>query len=177
MTVPEAEWVLETIATSWPAGDWTDVPLRRVNRDDSRNIDLTDDPRRLTDDLKRSNYVDASYADRAGTPVGTEYDHDLETAIGVRIVGLHVSQYGYVDPDGEWPPAPVDGENWGVPFDPLVRAVRQAILSNRTHPDVEAPDTDYHTVTITNEAPQWSNYADYYAHSFDVVFRGYEELP
>lgn len=168
----EVDWVLETIKANWSAGAWTDVPLERINRDNSELLE--GDIRSRSEELERSNYVGASLVDRDSDPLGTEYDLDVETVVGLRIEGLHADQWGNVDPDASLPPTESGGP---VPFDGLVREIRHALLRDRTYPETDTPDTDHYTVLITNESPDSAAYRDYYRYDFDVVLQGDETLP
>lgn len=162
MSAPEVDWVLEQFESvkNSVAG-----PLTRVDRDDSELLEGAIRDRR--GDLQTSNFVGATFTGRSSTPIGTEYHHDLDVVVGVRIEGLHHSEFGYIDPDG----------HEGVAFDELVNQLRDAILSQRKRPSPDRPDISYRHLRVVNEAPQSSNYADYYRHDFDVRFVGYEDLP
>lgn len=157
----EVDWVLSQFGSV--VGSIT-TPLKRVDRDESRILE--GDLRKRKGDLQDANFVGATLADRDPTPIGTEYDHAVEAVVGVRIEGLHHSEYGHIDPDG------VEG----IPFDSLVRRLRDAVLAERTFPNVGSADGTYTDLQIANEAPQSSDYRDYYRHDFDVLFHGYEDL-
>lgn len=168
----EVDWVLSQFASvvTSVGKDYTlqngdAVTLKRINRDESEILEGNIRDRK--GELRQAAYVGATFADRAPTPIGTEYDHRVEAVVGVRIEGLHHSEFGHVDPDG----------TNGIPFDELVRRLRDALLAERTFPNVGSPDATYTDLQITNEAPQSSDYQDYYRHDFDVLFRGYEDLP
>ena len=90
--------------------------------------------------------------------------------VGIRIEGLHHSEWGHVDPDG------VEG----IPFDAdggLVDKIQRALLAQRTYPAAGGTAVTYTDLRVTNEAPQSSNYSDYFRTDFDVVFNGFEDLP
>lgn len=164
MSAPEVDWVLSQLGSV--VGSLT-TPLRRVDRDESRILD--GDIRKRTAELEKANYVGASLADVSSTPIGTEFDHDREAVVGVRIEGLHHSQWGHVDPSG----------SDGIPFGDdggLVDRIREALLAERTYPSAGGSGVTYTHLEIANEAPQSSDYEDYYFHSLDVVFHGYEDL-
>lgn len=172
MSSPEVDWVLDqwTSVVTWAANNYTlsngdPVQLERVDRDDSQLLE--GGIRSRTGELQEAVYAGATLADVANSPIGTEFDFDREAVVGVRIEGLHHSEFGHVDPDGAN----------GVPWSDLVAQLRDAILSERVRPGGEPSGVEYHHLTIANEAPQSSNWADYYRHDFDVVFQGYEELP
>ncbi|WP_254766505.1 hypothetical protein [Salinilacihabitans rarus] len=168
----EVDWVLATIKANWAAGAWADVPLERIDRDNSELLE--GDIRSRKEDLQRSNYVGAALADRATSPLGFEYDHEVEAVVGVRVEGLHADQWGHVDPDGALPPTADDD---GVPFDALVREIRKTLLRDRTYPQTNTPDTDHYTVLVTNESPDSAAFRDYYRYDLDVILRGDEKLP
>jgi len=158
----EVDWVLEQLGSVVGS---TTVPLKRVNRDESEILE--DDIRKRKGDLQQANFVGATLADRDPEPLGFEYDHEVETVVGVRVEGLHAAEWGHIDPAG------ADG----IPWDELVRRIKRALLAERTDPAVGAPDTDYHSLLITNVAPNSASYRDYYRTDFDVVFQGDETLP
>ena len=158
----EVDWVLAQFGSV--VGSIT-VPLRRVDRDESKVLE--GDIRTREGELKKANYVGATLAGRTPTPIGTEYDHAVETVVGVRVEGLHADEWGKIDPSGQE----------GIDFTELVGRCRNALLAERVFPNVTGADATYHTLRITNEAPQSANYRDYYRYDFDVVFRGYEDLP
>jgi hypothetical protein len=158
----EVDWVLSQLDS---AVDAVGAPLERVNRDESQLLD--GDIRSRTGELRESNFVGATLADVSNDPIGTEFDYDREAVVGIRIEGLHESEFGHVDPDG--------GD--GVPWDTLVQAIRSALLSTRTFPDAGRDGVSYTDLRTANDAPQSDDYADYYRRDFDVLFLGYEELP
>jgi len=172
MTHPEVDWTLSAIKTNWQAGSYGDIPLERVDRDESQLLDKG--VRRLSGDLQDTNFVGATLADRDPTPIGTEYDHQIEAVVGIRIVGMHESEFGKVDLDASLPPATA---NDPVPWDELVREIRKTILRDRTFPDAGDADTDYTDVRIANQTPDSAPFGDYYRYDFDLLFRGYESLP
>lgn len=166
MSAPEVQWVLDqlqTVVDNQPAA----YPLERIDRDASEILEGNVGTRRA--ELQDANYVGAGLVDRSTDPIGTEYDHEVDAVVGVRIEG-YSGDFGNVDPDG------VDG----VVFaggDGLVEQIRDAILVKRTFPDAGQSGTSYTHIAIQNEAPQSSNHAEYWRHDFDVVFRGFETLP
>lgn len=163
----ETDWVLAQLASVVSAQP-DDHPLKRVDRENSDVLE--DNIRDLEDELMEANFIGAKLTDRNPSPVGLEFDNAIEAIVGVRIVGLHHSKFGHVDPDG------VDG----VEFDAdsgLVRDIRRAVLAGREFPDAGGPDVDYHTLFIENESPLSGQYQDLYHYEFDARFVGYEELP
>jgi hypothetical protein len=174
VTHPAVQHVLDLIEAEWPdtAGSFDRVPLERIDRDNSTLVsDDGHDERIRSAELQTTNYVSATFADRSTTPIGTEYDHDLEVVVGVRIEGLHADEHGHVDPDAD-----LTGGS-PVPWAELVDAVRRAILAGREFPDTGAANVGYTDLRVTNEAPDAAAYGDYYRTDFDVVFNGFESLP
>lgn len=179
MSSPEVDWVLdqlasvvESVATDYSLRNGNDVVLKRVDRDDaqlydgSESVDMSTPLRKRTAELRNANYVGATFADREPTARGPGYDHNVEAVIGLRCEGLHCSEFGHVDPGGEK----------GVAFDELVRRIRQALLAERKYPSIDSPDGSYYTLELGNEAPQSSNWADYYRHDLDVLLHGEQDL-
>jgi len=188
VTYPEVEWVLSvlqemydgsqvgssSVGTATVGGGALDpytlrtgdpVTLALVDRDDSEFLE--GDIRSREGDLRDAVFVGASRADKNRSPAGTEYDHDVETIVAVRIEGMHYDEFGHVDPDGDK----------GVPFDRLEWLVQRPPLRRRSYPDVGPPRMQYHTLRIENEAPQSDDYSDYYRTDIDVRLDGYEDLP
>lgn len=167
MSAEEVDFVLAAIADNWPGpeADLSDVPLERIDRDESTILEGS--VRTHEADLQQSNYVGATLASRAASPIGTEYDHDLETVVGIRIEGLHHSQFGHVDPDG------AEGVAWTA----LVHNIRDAILTERREPDAGRSGVSYTDLLVQDWSPDSASHGDYYREDFDVVFRGFEELP
>jgi len=157
----EVDWVLDQLGSV--VGSLT-VPLKRVNRDESRILE--DSIRSRSGEFRKANFVGATLADVSSTPIGTEYDHQREAVVGIRVEGLHSSQHGYVDPDG------VDG----IDFDELVQRIRDALLAERTFPDAGRTDVSYTDLQLANEAPQSSLWEDYYRWDADILLSGYENL-
>lgn len=165
MSSPEVDWTLSQFSSVVTSID-TDfgATVKRVDRDES-NV-LEDNLRQLSNELKEACYIGATLADVSNTPIGTEYDHDRQVVVGLRMVGLHSSEYGHVDPDG------VEG----VPWEELVARVRTSLLNQREWPNAGASNVTYTDLQLTNEAPGSSAYADYYRYDLDVVFNGFEDL-
>lgn len=183
MTHPAVDAVLDFIKDNWQAGSYSDIPLERIDRDNSKLLDGA--IRSHSAELEADNYVGATLADRDPSAIGTEYDHQLEVVVGVRIEGLHADKYGKVDPDASLPPNTandpvpwfeyVDGNNNEQPG--LVKEVRDAILRDRTFPSTRQADIAYTDLQITNESDSSDDHRDFFRHDFDVVFSGFEELP
>lgn len=162
MSSPEVDWVLSQVGSV--VGSIT-APLQRVDRDESRILE--GDIRTREGELQESNFVGAALANRPSEPVGFEYDRRAEAIVSVRIEGLHVDQWGHVDPSG----------SNGIAFHELVRRCRDAIYAGREFPAANPQDVTYHTLFVENESSQSSQHRDYYRTDFDVRFRGYESLP
>jgi hypothetical protein len=172
MSNPETDWVLSEIKTQWPSGSYSDIPLERVDREDSEKLD--GGVRSRKGELQEQNFVGAALAERGRTPIGTEFDYDVEAVVGVRVEGLHHDAYGYIDPSASLPPS-TSGDP--VPWSDLVDAIQDAVQTNRTFPSVGRSDTSYTHVRIANESDRSDNYGDYYRADFDLVFGGYESPP
>ncbi|MFC6973650.1 hypothetical protein ACFQL1_01560 [Halomicroarcula sp. GCM10025709] len=180
MTAPETTWVLDQLASAQSniAAGYSDsngnpVELIRVDRDESQlydgsgSFDMSGSVRSRSGDLKDGVFVGVTHADTTSEPIGTEYDHRRETIVGVRIEGMHTSEWGKIDPAGES----------GIPWADAVRAVRRAITNRRTFPDAGARHVSYTDLTLANEVDDAASHSDYYLATFDVVFNGYETLP
>ncbi|WP_436344500.1 hypothetical protein [Natronorubrum sp. FCH18a] len=178
----EVNWILEQlgsvvddVANSYTDRNGKPVVVKRVNCDGSsvyegsEGLDLNEPMHKRSDSLESGVYVGATLADRATGPVGTEYDHQIETVVGITLEGMtsQGDNWGHVDPDGEN----------GVPFSMLVRQIRRTLLQSRGYPDPGTPHTSYTDLRITNDDPQSSEYRDFYRYQLDCVFRGYESLP
>lgn len=161
----EVDYVLEAIADNWPGGGFGDVPLTRIDRDNAQFFESG--LRSRTKELKRSNYVGAGLRTRNTDPAGFSYEQQLDAIVPVKLAGMHVSEFGHIDPDG----------SDGIPWDDLVQGVRDAVLTDRDFPPITRPNTTYHTVFEENGTDRSSSYANYYAYEFDLRFRGYETLP
>ena len=169
---PEVEWTLGRIKANWSVGNYADIPLERIDRDEKELLDGSTTEHETA--LKSNNYVGATLADSAPEPIGTEYDHEAERVVAVRIEGLDEQKYGYVDTDASLPPS-TPGDP--VPWSDLVSEIRRAILTDRTFPAAGDSNTDFTDVTITNENPRSSEYDVYYRYDFELLFSGYEDLP
>lgn len=160
----ETDWLLGAIKTNWPEASFPSN-LTRVNREESELLE--EGIRSRKGELTKSNFVGAALATRTPTPVGTEYDHDLEAVVDVRIEGLDHAEWGHIDPAGQ------EGYVWKN----LINNVREAILVDRTWPGVGRANTTYHSLTIESKTDRSSNYRDFYDYRFSVRFHGYETLP
>ncbi|GGO01815.1 hypothetical protein [Haloarcula pellucida] len=180
MSSTEVDWVLDQLASvvSSVATDYTlengdDVVIKRVDRDDSRiyegsqAVDMTTPIRSRSGELQSGVFVSAGSADVSQSPIGTEFDLDVERVVSLRAEGLHHSEWGHVDPDG----------TNGVPFGELQDRIRSALYGARTYPDAGRTGTSYTHLLLTNEADLSSEYADFYDWRVDVAFDGFEELP
>jgi len=178
VTHTAVEWVLDQLASvvssvesNYTLQNGDPVQLRRVDRDNSQiykgsqTVDMSTPISDRTDDFERANFVGASFVDRSGDPIGSEYDLDLETVVSVRIEG-YSGGFGHVDPSG------ADG----VPFETLVNDIRSAIYDGRKFPDAGRANVSFTHLLITNETPQSDTWQEYHRHDFDVVFDGFEEL-
>jgi len=171
MTHPTVDFILDAIKTNWSAGTFSDIPLERIDRDNSEI--LAGNVRSHTEDLQRTNYVGVAYQNRDVLPIGTGYDHDIEVVAGVRIEGLHTDEFGKVDPNVSLPPT---SANDPVPWHDLVDEIRDTILAEKSFPDTGQSDIDFTDLQIVFEDPGSTARGDYYRHDIDVGFNGYEEL-
>lgn len=163
----EVDWVLDqlqSVVNNQPAGS----PLKRVNRDESRLLE--GDIRDRKSDLQQANYVGATLADFDGEPIGTEFHQNTESIVGIRIEGLHHSEWGHIDPAGN------DGAQFDAPGG-LVDQIEDALWAEREFPAVGHPDISFKSLYIENHAPQSADYADYFRYDFDVRLTGHEKLP
>lgn len=172
MSVLEVSFVLDKIKANWSAGTYANIPLERVDRTESDHLDGS--VRSHTEDLQADNFVGATLSGRAATPIGTEYDHGIETVVPVRIEGLHTTTYGKIDPDASLPPG---NANDPVPWEELVYEIRDAILTERKEPATGRSGISYRDLIVQDWTDDSADYGDYYRADFDVVFRGYETLP
>jgi len=155
--------LVETVL-SWLAG-WnsTNAPEPAlVDRDDAESSSWNN--RQITDDLDDQHVAGvASTPDRITTPIGTEYDHRVEDGVSVRIEGAR------------------GGDEWGTiadadEFQSIIDEAKRLVLAERTsYPTVNG--VNYHTVVLENEQNLSTDHADYFRYDFDVIFRGFEELP
>lgn len=173
--IAEAEYVLNRFASvvDSVAADYG-AELRRIDRMNSRvyenstTVDMSEPIRDRKSELKKAVFVGVAVTGESTEPVGTEYDVQFERPVEVRVEGLHHSEWGQIDPDGDE----------GVPFGVLVDRLKTAVLDDRTYPDVtDNPDITHHTLSIRNDAPQMDRYSDFYRWDFDIVSEGYKRLP
>lgn len=166
----EVTWVLETIRENWP-GEWPtndddDPVLYRINRDEPEILETGERTRSL--ELSQANAVGASLASRSTTPVGTEYDHRVETTVSLRFEGLTAQEWGHVDSVAD--------------VEQLVRYAQYALESERSYPEVD-PDADdigrvaYHSLFVEDETDLSHEQRDYFRRDWDVRLVGYESLP
>lgn len=167
---PAVDYVLDKVKTNWSAGTYGDIPIERIDRDNSEKLD--GNVRSHTEDLQANNFVGAAFADRIPEPIGTEYDLDVDVVVSVRIEGLHHTEFGYVNPDNSLPPTTAGDP---VPWTDFVKEIRSTINTERTFPNTTS-SINYTDLVITNENPLSYEYGDYYRHEFDVAFAGYEDL-
>jgi len=167
---PQVEWALEQLGSV--ANAQSDAhPLHRVDRDNSEiyetgdTIDMSTPIRTRSRALKQANFVGATLASRERSPIGTAYDYDVSDVVRIRLEGLHFSEKGHIDPDG----------SDGVAFSTLLDDVQDAIDTDATFPSVSGYGGAYTHLLLTNDDPQLSGLAGFYAYSFDVEFNGYED--
>jgi len=171
MTHPAVDFVLEKIKTQWPAGSFSDVPLQRIDGDNNDNLSKA--VYDATDELREANLVDAKYTDRQDSPIGTEYDLQVDgLTVACTVAGLHTRRKGHIDPDGAFPPTNAGD---AVPFYDLRRATIDALEAERGFPDTGS-NINYTDLIVTNRTPLSYEYGDFYQYEFDVVFGGFEQL-
>jgi hypothetical protein len=175
MTAPEVQHTLDAIQSNYGT-PLADIPLERVDRDNSDLLDDTPVHKRAAD-LKAMNYVGASLVDRATDVVGTEYDHRVETVVGVRVEGMHASEWGGIDPNAGTADAVDNIDHPVVQWDALVETIRRAVLTERAWPSVGRANVGYKDLKIANETDASSDWADYYRYDFDAIYSGFETLP
>lgn len=176
--------VISFLATNWNPdnypGTYSGETPFLVDRDDATVYEITEtgtsevgdatvgvtlDGRRVSVDLTRRNAIAVDSSPTASkTPIGTEYDYDVEDGAHVRVEGVHESEFGHCEDVEE--------------FEALYEEARRAVLVERVWP-YRNPDGShhYHTLLTANEANDSVAGADYYRWDADVLFRGIEELP
>lgn len=187
MSAAEVEWVLnrlgavvDDVATNYSLADEFDnapVQVRRVDRNDSQiydgsgDVDMDEPLPERRGKLERGCYIGARTASGSETPIGTEFDLDVDRVVGLRVEGLHAAQAGHVDPAGQ------SGVPWRNGEDGLIDRVREALYDQRTWPDAGGSDVTFTHLILTNESTPSSNWRDFYRWDVDVVFDGFETLP
>lgn len=174
MTHPAVQFVLDKIKNNWSAGSYSDIPLERVDGDNNQHLDA--DIRKSTQELRLNNFVEAAYTDRTSSPIGTEYDLDVESVVRVRIAGLHHTEYGYVNPSNSLPPATAGDP---VPFnddDGLVAEIKDTLHAERSFPSATSRVDETDLVIENTPGPLSYEYGDYYLYEFEVGINGYEDL-
>ncbi|KZX49297.1 hypothetical protein [Haloarcula sp. K1] len=179
----DVDWVLDqlasvvdSVATDYSItnqdGTASDVVIKRVDRDDaqvyegSQSVDMTTPITERTGELQTGCFIGATQASGAEEPIGTEYDLDIEHVVGLRVEGLHESQFGHVDPAGED----------GIPFDELKHRIRMALYNGREYPSAGRSNVSFTHLQLTNPAPQSDDWQHYFRWDVDVVFDGFEDL-
>ncbi len=173
MVQDEVTWILETIKANWPAAWPTDADgepvLARINRDEPEILESGERTRSV--ELTQWSAIGAGLASRTPTPVGTEYDHRVETTISCRLEGVtsRGDEWGHVDSAAH--------------FEQLVRYVQHAINAERSYPTVDDVDQDgigsvaYHSLFIENETDLSHENKDYFRRDWDVRLVGFSSLP
>jgi len=174
MTATPVKWVLDELGAVVDAQP-ADHPLRRVDRDNTLlydgggTFDMGGSTRSRTGELQRANFVGASYADRGDGYAGTSPSLDIEEVVGLRVEGLHHSEYGHVDPLGE------DGVIFHGTDGALVQQIVDALYDALQYPDAGRSPVGFTHLSI-DYFPDVSAYADHYDYRLDVRFDGFEEL-
>ena len=178
------EWTIETLADNWNAnnypGSYDGGKPVLIDQDESTVYEITDagtaevgdatvgvtfQDRSVSYDLTENNAVTiGSQPDRLTTPVGTEFDFDVEDGVSIKVEGAHEDEFGKISSSEE--------------FTTLWKEVRRALLVERQWPGRDPiGGTHYHTLTTESERNGSSSNKDYFLYQFDLMFRGYEDLP
>jgi len=173
MVQDEVGWLLDTVKANYPAAWPTDADgdpiLYRINRDEPEILETG--KRTRTIELTRASAIGASLADRSMNPVGTEYDHRVETVLSCRLEGL-------TSRSGEW--GHIDS---AAAFEQLVRYTQAAIATERSYPTIDDVNQDsigsvaYHSLFVENEQDLSHENKDYFRKDWDVRLVGYSSLP
>lgn len=157
MTVDTTEWALDVLASGWTL---VDEPVF-INRDSTE--DVATGERDRSHDLTDANAVSVASPSTDRSPVGVEYDLEVETTLSIRIEGLAESEWGHIAESGEWTA--------------LVGEVRRLLLAERRWP-IENPNGDvhYHTLLPREENDRSAEHGDYYRTDLTLALRGYEDL-
>lgn len=167
------EWTLDTLAANYTPGNVaTSTP---VLVDDGDGTTYTIDPdtgsrsalqRRYEPDPSEANVVTVSpNPSRQEEPIGTGFDLRVEDAVNILIEGVHVDETGEIGGPDE--------------FRQLKEEVRRAVLVSRVWPHRNSDGSNhYHSAVPMNAGrPPEDEQANYFAYTFDLGFRGYEDLP
>jgi len=146
-------------------GDWDTSNAPRptlIDRDDATSPAFQG--RRLSYDPTENHAVSvASSPERQTTVIGTNPDHRVEDGVNVRLEAAHVDEHGTI----------ADSQEWQSIVD---EAKRVTVKQEQTsYPTVNG--VDYHTVLLGEENNLTPNTKDGYRYEFDILFRGYDELP
>lgn len=166
MVQDEIQWVLETVKTNWPEPSFP-ANIARIHRTEPKILETGQRTKSL--ELEDWNALGAGPTDRMTEPVGTEYDHRVETTVSCRLEALHADEWGQVVSSAA--------------FEQLVRYTQHAINVERSYPTVDDVDgddigsVDYHTVHVENEQDLSDDNGDYFRRDWDVRLVGYSSLP
>lgn len=160
----ETQFILDLIKDAWPDGEFPDT-VHRIHRDDA--LVLETNRRGLKAEAWPGvNVISAARVEQSLGVRGTEYDHDAETVVSCRAVGMHETQRGQV----------TDIDQWRT----FTNHIREAILSDRSYPEiaVEGPAAiTYQDLRIENWNDLSHEYRDEYRTEWDVRLTGIEQLP
>lgn len=149
-----------------------DHPLERINRDESLNV--TRGERKKAAELRRANFVSVSFGSDNPSIRGHEYHLDNVVTCEIRVVGLHWTEHGHVDPAGEkGVPWRDTYENGDVDQQGLINQIKNRIYDDRTYPDVPGPDA-YRNILPIVESDLSSDHRDDYRTVLTVPFRKVE---
>jgi len=169
VAVPEVQWVLDAIADHWTGSesDIANVPLERIDRDNAYNIDL--DKHVNKEDPPRTNLVGASSETLDSSPIGTEYDLEIQAVVNVRLQGATARKHGEVDRTET---------NANHRWQYLKENVRRTIMSQRINPQVaDRANRNYLHVEWNNVQDLSRDFGDFYRWEGDVLFFGFDTLP
>jgi len=174
MTATPVRYVLDELGSVVDAQP-VNHPLRRVDRDNARIYEgggTFDMDRALTErtgDLRKSNFVGATYADRSDEYLGTGPTLRIEEVVGVRAEG-YAGDWGHVDPTG------TNGVVFAGTDDSLVQQCIDTLYDGLAFPDAGRTDVGFKDLAISNQSPRSDDWVEYYRYDFDVVFAGFEDL-
>lgn len=171
---PETAFVLDALADV-AVQQPSEHPLRRVDRDNSlvleteQMLDFSAPVDARKEDLQKANFVGVAYQSRDNDPIGTNYNHETDVVLSVRVEALtsRDGQYGHVDPfgKGSYPT-----------FSELYEAIRSALLDRRKYPDDHRFNDAKLDLRVANEDDQSSDWQHFYRREFDLILRGRESL-
>lgn len=173
---PEVDWVLTAAVDDYPGGTArADIPLERIDGNNVNNVDAASGwVHTMEESPQQMNYLVATLTGRPEIPMGTEYDLRGDATVQCRVIGVHISEHGAIDPGTG------DESNVSYPtvgWDTLTDNLRRAITTDRTFPTVGRTNTAYKDMFLEDWDDQSGNFGDFYLLTFTVRFSGFEDLP